>query len=489
MKITLRHHLDAIAILELKGVLTRTNTFVQLRGYCRDLVANGCRAVLIDLTDCRDANMSGLAALIALAGEDFQLHLAFCGVRARVMRKLQACGLDRGLHIHANLAEALASDPVQRAGLCKTPAVILCNEDRQNASPLTQTAPLVMLDIFGKPMIAHAFAHLIRYGIHRVIANPGHLGAQIVNYFHSAGQNEAVLTFAQEFAQEGAGAGGNPAIGLLKTASSLKQIQDTQSAFDRDFLVVNGNQLTDVDLAALKAQHAASGAEVTVALNSAVRMANRDVPQPVSAEEKITRQSLGVFAPHAVAAMMISPKVLNLVPKKQNWGIGDDLLPAMIDQGRQVNIFRSTCFSQSISTPNDYAGLLTRALKGTVPLLDPEITPCDASHLHHSRHGYREGTGAGRSFVSPTAKVDASAELVGNCVIGAGARVRGPSVLEDCIVMPSTEIVAGFWAQNMILHTDWSIDHGLSNSLSTCAAYTQDMPVQGGVAALPRKSA
>lgn len=484
MKFVIRRHLDSIAIVEAKGALTQTSSFVELRLHCLKLAEQGCRAVLIDLKACRRANFSGIAALVALVGEDFRLHIAFCGLSKKMTRKLQSVGLDRGLQIYATVEDALRSPSVRNVGLCHTRAVILCNENESKVSPLLEAVATPMLDVLGQPLIARNLAHMASHGIADVIANPGENGHQIIAFTQAQEKPANPLRFSNE----GFWRQGQWKSEALGSASSLRQIQSQQNAFSDDFLVLNGNTLTDVDLAALTTHHRECGADMTVAISDEAGAAQWKASlQQFKAGKSAVDRSNKLFhltnflSRDTVGAYVFSPSVLDLIPDDKDWDILQDLLPALMAQNRAVEFYRSDFFNHVVRSPNSYAQLLLHGLKMGIPSLQHHPMPGGMAEGAAIRMYSQTLNKEASAYVAPCAEVDSNVELLGHCFVGAGVRISGPSVLENCIVLEGANIAPGFWGQNMILHADWAMDYRLAGSTHKTTAMAIKKPTEPAV--------
>jgi dTDP-glucose pyrophosphorylase len=127
--------------------------------------------------------------------------------------------------------------------------------------PLTDNCPKPMLKLAGKPILSHIIGHLKAYGFADFIISLNYLGDQIVNYYGDGDEMDVRIRYVREGKRLGTGG----AIGLLP--------QD----LTYPLVVINGDIITDLDMDALLAAHALTGADATMV----VRKYSVEVPYGV----------------------------------------------------------------------------------------------------------------------------------------------------------------------------------------------------------------
>jgi len=117
--------------------------------------------------------------------------------------------------------------------------------------PLTDVRAKPAIPVAGQPMIHRIIRALAAQGVADLVLNLHHLPATLTSVVGDGGDLGARVRYSWEKAILGSGGGprlAQPIVGA------------------RTFWIVNGDTLTDVDLAALAAEHEASAARVTLAL-------------------------------------------------------------------------------------------------------------------------------------------------------------------------------------------------------------------------------
>jgi len=123
--------------------------------------------------------------------------------------------------------------------------------------PLTDERPKPLVPIFGKPLITFAFDHLISAGVSEFVVNTHHrpeaYGRILGERDGKAVYEGCPVTFRHE-----------PL--LLDTGGGIRNVADLIGG--RDFLVYNGDVLSDLPLAGAIAEHSRAGNLATLVLRS-----------------------------------------------------------------------------------------------------------------------------------------------------------------------------------------------------------------------------
>jgi mannose-1-phosphate guanylyltransferase len=131
-------------------------------------------------------------------------------------------------------------------------AVVLVGGEGTRLRPLTFAIPKQMLPVAGLTMIERVLAALARHGVDEVVLAMGYRPDAFVEAFPDGRVAGVPVTYAVEPEPR-------------DTAGAIRFAAD-HAGIDETFLVVNGDVLTDLDVAALVAMHRRTGAEATIAL-------------------------------------------------------------------------------------------------------------------------------------------------------------------------------------------------------------------------------
>jgi NDP-sugar pyrophosphorylase family protein len=198
-------------------------------------------------------------------------------------------------------------------------AVILCGGRGARLRPYTTVLPKPLMPIGDRPILEIVLASLRDAGVRRVTLCVGHL-AHLIRAFFDDGSR---LGIAVDYAIEDQPLG---TIGPLAFVDDLGE----------DFLVLNGDVLTDLDPMALFREHLAHGADLTVAthrrevrVDFGVLEAGDDGAVRAFVEKPVERfeVSMGVYA--------MNRRVLGLFERGKPFGF-DDLVLGLLARGRPV---------------------------------------------------------------------------------------------------------------------------------------------------------
>ncbi len=111
-------------------------------------------------------------------------------------------------------------------------AVILCGGLGERLRPLTERTPKVMLDVKGKPILEYTLEYLKKFGLKDIILLCGHKHEEIENYFEDGSKFGVKIKYSIEKDK-------------LGTAGAIK---NAEKLIDTDFIIINGDVLTNFPL-------------------------------------------------------------------------------------------------------------------------------------------------------------------------------------------------------------------------------------------------
>jgi NDP-sugar pyrophosphorylase family protein len=192
--------------------------------------------------------------------------------------------------------------------------------------PLTALAPKPALPVLNRPLIAHALEHLVAHGVSLAVINSHHMSERIEEAVMGSRPDQLEVRFSNESA-------------ILGTAGGLKRA--AKHFQGEPFYLVNSDSLTDADLTAAAAAHAASGRAATLIVMSH-DPASEYRPVAVAAsggpngrvvgiagrrwgrEDAVQRTFTGVH--------VLNPSVLEEIPPATACDINADIYPWLLDQ-------------------------------------------------------------------------------------------------------------------------------------------------------------
>jgi mannose-1-phosphate guanylyltransferase len=291
-------------------------------------------------------------------------------------------------------------------------AVVLVGGEGTRLRPLTETTPKPLLPLVDRAFFHQVLDHLGTHGVHEVVASSPYLESTFAAFLEER-RGDPKVTWITE---------SEP----LGTAGAIVNALDHVAG--ESFLVLNGDVLTDLDLAALVAFHRERKAVATIALTPV------DDARPyglveTDGEGRVLefREKPQQLVPGNINAgtYVLEPQALDGWERGRMISIEREVYPALIQRGDPVYAFTSKAYWMDLGTPERYLQAHFDALDGRVKGL-----AFDAPH------------------VAPSAIVQAGASLGRLTVVGEGCRVAAGaeidrSVLHEGVTVAEKAVVSG----------------------------------------------
>jgi mannose-1-phosphate guanylyltransferase len=307
--------------------------------------------------------------------------------------------------------------------------MVLCAGLGTRLRPLTERVPKPAVPVCGVPLVRFSLALLAGVGVRRAVVNVHHLPDAMAEAAAAAARAVGLdLAVSREPVIAGTGGALREARASLSRAEAI--------------LLVNGDVLFDVDLAAALAAHRASRALATMLLlpmPAGARYASVEVDAAGA-----VRRIAGAFGPggdglapwHFSGVHVLSPEVLDHVPASPfEQDVNRHVYPPLMARGAVRGLVVDGYWND-LGTPARYLEASADLLLGRVPLgRFPGAEPFAGTRL--LARGVRAGAGA---RVDAAAVVEAPAFLGAGCTVPAGARVRD-AMLWDGTALGPGEVV------------------------------------------------
>jgi mannose-1-phosphate guanylyltransferase len=312
-------------------------------------------------------------------------------------------------------------------------AVILVGGEGTRLRPLTLTTPKPMLPLVDRPFLAFPFEQLRRAGVERVILSCGYLPDAIEAEFGGDG-GRWIDGLRVEYAVEP-----EP----LGTAGAIRFA--AEGRVSSSFLVLNGDILSDFDLASMVERHRERGARATIALTPVddptrygLVRAGAD-GRVLGFLEKPRPEDIDTDLINA-GAYVLEPDVLERIPSGRSVSIEREVFPDLVGRGLYAMALAGSWFD--IGTPESYLAANEALMAGrlrtnvsqrlaSMPIaLDPSAEVADSAEL------------VGPVFVGPGARIGDHAHVSASS-IGAGANIGRRSTLAGAMVHEDAEVGAG----------------------------------------------
>lgn len=312
-------------------------------------------------------------------------------------------------------------------------AVVLVGGFGTRLRPLTLDTPKPMLPVANRPMIVRLVEHLAASGVTDVVLALGFRPEPFTAAFPEGVHAGARLHYAVE---------PEP----LDTAGAIAFAARAVS-IDETFVVVNGDVLTDLDLASLVATHRSAGAMATLHLTpvddpSAFGVVEVDpdgtirrfIEKPAPGETDANLINAGSY--------VLEPDVLDLIPAGRRVSVEREIFPQIVAAGRAFGLATDDYWIDA-GRPDFYLAANLDLINGARPTTAPAIarTAVIEGDISQSVVGDRATIGAGavvtRSVILPGANIGPNAIVNDSIVAGS---VGHDAKLERCVI-GSTGIV------------------------------------------------
>src|ERR1700736_5588336 len=243
--------------------------------------------------------------------------------------------------------------PSDRLMQAPAKAMLLAAGEGRRLRPFTDDRPKPMIAIGGRPILEHTVRLLARYGVRDIAINLHYHPESIVNHFGDGARFGVRIRYSRESE-------------LLGTARAVKKLE---SFFDEPFLVVYGDNLTDIDVERFSRFHRSNHAIATIALFTRENATDSGIVG-VTEDGRVTRflekpKSDEIFSNWVNAGMLVAePGILEYIPASGPSDFGRDVLPALLAAGLPVFGYRMTENLYWIDSPEDYQR--TQELVGSI---------------------------------------------------------------------------------------------------------------------------
>jgi len=341
--------------------------------------------------------------------------------------------------------------------------MILAAGQGTRVRPLTKDMPKPMIPILGKPVMEYLIEHLARHGVTEIMINVAHLNRKIEQYF-SNGQRWGVQI---GYSYEGGYTHGELTPNPLGSAGGMRRIQDFGGFFDQTTIVMCGDALIDLDISAALLEHQQKKAmvsvvamEVPVAEVSNYGIVETDQDGRVmSFQEKPTPQQVNSNLA-STGIYFFEPEAINLIPADQNFDIGSQLFPLLVEKKQPFYAQKRSYNWIDIGRISDYWDVLQRVLRGEISYMKmpgTEVRPGVWVGLN-TRIDWDNVKIQGPVYIDSSTQIDAGAEIIGPCWISHGSHIYKNAKVIRSVLFEYTRISEGMTFAEMIVSSNYCVN-------------------------------
>lgn len=292
-------------------------------------------------------------------------------------------------------------------------AMILAGGIGSRLDPLTRNIPKPLVPIINRPVMEYLVELLKKHNFTEIMVNIHYLGEQLESYFGDGSKWGVKIHWSREDR-------------LWGDAGSLKRVED----FFRDdtFIVIGGDDLTDMDLTRLVKTHRDKSALATIALSIVDDPSEYGIVL-MNEDSRITRflekpKGEVIFSNTANTGVYVfQPEIFELIPRGVFYLFGKQVFPLLLEQRLPLYGHLTAAYWKDVGNLGIYKQTHKDVLEGRVNTKLP-------------MNEIRKYTWVGDNVVIDDSAVIGYPVAIGNNVrIEAGARVLENTVIgNDCVV-------------------------------------------------------
>ncbi len=221
-------------------------------------------------------------------------------------------------------------------------AVILAGGLGTRLRPLTFSRPKPMIPLLNEPVTQHILSYLKKHGVDDIVITTNYLREHLERHFGTGEAQGLTLHYPVEETP-------------LGTAGCVKNIADQLTD---TFVVIQGDNITDIDLTKVIAYHRKKGAQATVALLPVEDTSQFGIAEVADdgrikqfLEKPGKEESFSNLA--NVGVYVLEPDVLDYVPANAFFDFSRDLFPALVEE-EAIYGYHASGFWVDVGQPAGY---------------------------------------------------------------------------------------------------------------------------------------
>ena len=304
-------------------------------------------------------------------------------------------------------------------------AVVLVGGRGVRLYPLTQTTPKPLIPLANRVLVEHIVRWLAQAGIEEVLLLTQYRAHAFDAWLHRW-QGIPVRAIQEPFPLGTAGAVANVARFLQGTTA-----------------VINGDNITNIDLQAMARAHRDTGAAVTIAVDCVEDVTGRGVVvtgmgDRVTQFQEKPAPATALAATVNTGTYLIEPDVLAGVVPGQPAMWETDVFPALIAAGASVYAFERPHLWLDTGTPEGYFTAHQAILEGEISAAGGIRTDglwLEADAVRNDRASYCPPIAIGSSTsIADGVMIVGPASIGARCRVGQGARIEHSAIWDGCMI-------------------------------------------------------
>ncbi len=325
-------------------------------------------------------------------------------------------------------------------------AMILAAGKGTRVQPITYTIPKPLIPILHKPVMEFLVDLLKQHDFTEIMVNVSHLAKEIESYFHDGQRFGVQIAYSFEGTIREDGELEGQAMG---SAGGMRRIQDFYPFFDDTFVVLCGDALIDLDLTAAVKWHREKGSLATIVTKSVPReevssygvvVTDEDGKVKAFQEKPTVEEALSTNINTGI--YIFEPEVLNYIPSGQEYDIGGDLFPKLVEMGAPFYAIPMDFQWVDIGKVPDYWQAIRSVLMGevkNVPIPGTEVLPGVFTGINVAVNWDKVDI-TGPVYIGGMTKIEDGAKITGPAMIGRNCHICSGAHIDNSVVFEYSRI-------------------------------------------------
>jgi mannose-1-phosphate guanylyltransferase len=343
-------------------------------------------------------------------------------------------------------------------------AMILAAGKGTRVRPITYTIPKPLIPILHKPVMEFLVDLLKQHDFTEIMVNVSHLAKEIESYFHDGQRFGVQIAYSFEGTIREDGELEGQALG---SAGGMRRIQDFYPFFDDTFVVLCGDALIDLDLTAAVKWHREQGSLATIVTKSVPREEvssygvvvtdeNGKVQafqeKPTVEEALSTNINTGIY--------IFEPEVLNYIPSGQEYDIGGDLFPKLVEMGAPFYAISMDFQWVDIGKVPDYWQAIRSVLMGevkNVPIPGNQVAPGIYTGINVAVNWDKVDI-TGPVYIGGMTKIEDGAKITGPAMIGRNCHICSGAHIDNSVIFEYSRISSDVTLSDKLVFGRYCVD-------------------------------
>lgn len=315
--------------------------------------------------------------------------------------------------------------------------------------PLTSNAPKPMLPVVNRPMMEHIVDLLRSHGFDDIVVTLAFMADTISNHFGDGSEFGVRMQYAIEETP-------------LGTAGSVR---NAAAHLDERFLVISGDVLTDIDLAAIVAFHEERGALATIGLTPVQNPLEFGIVitrEDGSIERFLEKPTWGEVFSDTIntGIFVLEPQIFDWIDPDRPVDFSSEVFPRLLEAGEPIFGAVAEGYWEDVGTLEAYLRAHKDVLDSKVALHVPGFAVREHVWMGEGAEIHPEAVVDGPAVIGDNCRLEAGARLGEYVVLGANVRVREDAQLERSIVYDNSYLGEGVRLRGTVVGRSCDLRNG-----------------------------